>query len=350
MFFLVIAAALAMHCYRNSMFDIDLLGYAGSVAFLDTGDVVRGHDLIYREPLTPHLRGLDDTGKQAMDMRRRAADPYYAAIFLPYFAIKPLYVLTLQTAHRAGLSVIDSSRAVSAFFYLAIAVTVWLYTRSLLALVILVLPEIMLIGQANEPDGMSCFFLLFGLWLVLIKRKDLGLLVLVLSVWVRPENMLLCLLVLVVLLFQGRLDLKKATVLALLCVGSDLVINHYGYSWREMYSHMMGGAPGTGAGFTLSGYIRSLARGINDMLHSPAPVFAFLWLVCFPMVGVELRLIMGITLTFSLGRFLLVPPYEPRYYPLFFTTTAIAAVTVITNTSWRQWLTGREDRTQTARL
>ena len=335
--FLVAALAMSVHCYRNSMFDIDLLGYAGSVAFLDTGDIVAGHSLVYREPLTPHLRGLDDNGKQAMDMRRRAADPYYAAVFLPYFAIKPLYVSMMQLAHKAGLSVIDSSRAVSTFFYFGIAVMLWLYTGSPLALIVLVFPEVMLVGQANEPDGMSCFFLLLGLWLVFIKNRDMGLLVLVLSVWVRPENMLLCLLAFLVLFVQRRLDLAKAAVLAVLCVGSDMLINHFGYPWRELYSHMLGNQPGTGTTFELSQYFSSLAHGVRDMLHGAAPLFGLLWVVCFPLVQRGLRLIMALTLLFSIGRFLIFPPYEPRYYPLFFVVTSIAAVVVATEALWRKW-------------
>ena len=121
-------------------------------------------------------------------MRRRAKDPYYAGIFLPYFAIKPLYIMTLMAVHKLGFSVVDASRAVSSLFYFGIATTVWFYTRSLWSLVILILPEIMLLGQINEPDGMSAFLVVFGLWLVFLKKSDFGLLWLMLSVWVRPEN------------------------------------------------------------------------------------------------------------------------------------------------------------------
>jgi hypothetical protein len=344
--YFLLAAAASLHCYRNSMFDIDLLGYAGSVALAETHDIVRTHYLVYREPLTPHLRGLDAEGKPeadvraAADMRRRAADPYYAATLLPYFAIKPLYILTLEAVHAVGFSVIDSNRAVSTLFYFGIAVMLWTYTRSWLSLLVLALPETMILGQANEPDGMSCFFLLLGLWLVFLKRRDMGLLVLVLAVWVRPENVLLCLLVILVLLIDGRLDLPKAAVLVLLCVGSDLVINHFGYPWRELYNHLVGGRTGDANSIALADYVPSVAKGIRDMLHSPAPVFALLWLVCFPLVGKELRQIMGITLLFSAGRFMLFPPYEPRYYPLFFITTSIAAVLSITSNPYLQGHSG----------
>ncbi len=68
---------------------------------------------------------------------------------------------------------------------------------------------------------------------------------------------------------------------------------------------------------------------VNDSLHSPVPVFALLWLVCFPLVKEELRWIMEITLVFSAVRFVLFPVYEPRYYGLFFLTTSIAGVLLI---------------------
>lgn len=340
--FLCVASSLSVHCYRNSIFGIDLLGYAGTVALADTGDVVKAHDIVYSGPLTPHLRGidvpvagevrdLDDVGKQALDLRRRAADPYYAALHFPYFAIKPLYVLTLEAVHKLGFSAIDSTRAVSALFYFAIAVVLWTYTRSWLALLCMILPEMMLLGQANEPDGMSCFLLLLGLWIVFIRRADMGLLPLLLAIWVRPENSLLCILVILVLLFEGRLDWKKAAVLVVVSVGSEVVINHYGYPWQELYGHLLGAAPGSGASSVFSNYLRSVVKAVNDAIHGPAPLFVLLWFVCFPSVEKNVRWIMGVTLVFSAVRFMLFPIYEPRYYGLFFLTSSIAAVLLIQN-------------------
>lgn len=342
-FYLVVAAGLSLHCYRYSMFDIDLLGYAGSIALADTGDIVKAHHLVYDHSLTPHLRGLDDNGKQALDMRRRAADPYYAAQLLPYFAIKPLYILTLEAVHKLGFDVIDSSRAVSALFYFAIAVMLWIYTRSWLSLLAMVLPEVMLLGQVNEPDGMSCFFLLLGLWLVFVRQHDLGLLPLILAIWVRPENLLMALLVIFVLFNKGRLELWKAVALSLVCVGSDALINHYGYPWQDLYHHLLGGEPGAGNSFALGVYAHAVVKEANDALHSPAPLFLLLWMVCFPLVGDEARWVMGTTLVFSATRFLIFPPYEPRYYPLFFVTTSIGAVLAISRTPFRQWLSPRPD-------
>jgi len=326
--FLAVAAAISLHCYRYSMFEIDTLGYAGTVALADTNDVVKTHNIVYSAPLTPHLRGLDEESKQALDLRRRAADPYYAALLFPYFAIKPLYILTLEAAHKLGFSAVDSTRAVAALFYFAIAVMLWTYTRSWLAFIILILPETMLLGQANEPDGMSCFLLLLGLWMAFVRRSDMGLLPLLLAIWVRPENSLLSVLVIVVFLFQARLDWKKAAVLVLLTAGSELVISHYGYTVRGIYSHFLGGAPG-GDSFAFSNFVRALGTAAVESLHSTAPLFGLLWLVCFPLVKNDFRWIMAVTLVFTAVRFMLFPMYQLRYYGLFFITTAMAAVLVI---------------------
>ena len=334
--FLATSAAIARHCYTHSMFDIDVLGYSGSVAFIETGDIEKAHKMVYSGPLTPHLLGQDDDGKQALDMRRRAADPYHAAMLFPYFAIKPLYIITLTAAHKLGFTVIDASRFVSALFYFGILVVLWLYTRSFLSLLAGIMPEIILLGQANEPDSMSTFFVLFGLWLVFMKHRDMGLLVLVLSVWVRPENALVCLLAIAVLVVDGRLDVYKALTLALLCIGSEALINHYGYPWQELYHHLVGGEPGASSALRFSDYGRSLLKGLHDMLHSSAPLFGLAWVVCFPRVTAELRRIMGIVLLFTLARFLVFPPYEPRYYGPFFLVSLIALLVVIKDGSYQR--------------
>ena len=46
-------------------------------------------------------------------------------------------------------------------------------------MVILILPEVMLLGQVNEPDGMSAMLLLLGLWTVFVKEVDLGIVLLI---------------------------------------------------------------------------------------------------------------------------------------------------------------------------
>jgi hypothetical protein len=118
--FLSVAALLALHCYRTPRMSVDLLSYAGNVALIEKKDVVLAHQSVYGERMTPHLRGTDSDGAPARILRRRASDPYYSATYLPYFSVKPLYLMTLGLVHRAGLDLTNSIRLVSALCYFGI--------------------------------------------------------------------------------------------------------------------------------------------------------------------------------------------------------------------------------------
>lgn len=339
-FYCVFAAVLAVHCYRNPMLGIDLLGYAGNVALSEAADPAQAHSLLYKEPLTPHLRGTDDA--QAQILRRRASDPYYSTLYLPYFSVKPLYIVAMQAARKSGATLVDASRTVSAICFLGIALAVWAYTPSALAVVILVLPESLVLGQANEPDGMSVMLLLWGLWAVFVKDSRMGFLPLLLAVWARPDSAILCLMVVAFLWSLRKLEWREAAVFAALAVGSAVLISHFGYGWRSLYFHtFLGGEPGITPRFTATDYVRALARGTLDALHSTAPVYVVLWALCIAKLSERnLREILVVTGLFSLVHFVIFPNYEPRYYGLFFVVTAAAAIRIVSESLPRkQFLT-----------
>ena len=330
--FLAVAAWLSLHCYYHSAFDIDLLSYAGNAALATTQDPVKIHRMVYdSQPLMPHQLGTDADNAQARMLRRRAADPYESAMYLPYFSVKPLYILAMDLAHAGGADVITSSRVVSSLCFFGIAVGVWLYARSWLAIFMLILPEVLYLGQANEPDGMSTMLLLLALWAIFLKNVNMGVLPLILAVWARPDNAVLCLMVLVCLSFFGRVELPKTIALIGLTLASVIVISHFGYGWRSLYFHtFLGGNPGEVAHFAAADYLRALAHGGRDVLHSSLPIYGILWavgLICGR--DPELRTILTVVALSSLIHFVIFPNYEPRYYGLFFVVTSATAIRLI---------------------
>lgn len=325
--YFIIAFVLAFHFYRIPGYSIDLLGYAGNVALNETDDIVRAHDAVYSESLTPHLLGQDANDEQAMVLRRRAADSYYSAMYLPYFSIKPLYIMIFQAVNRQGAGLVQSSRIVAAVGYLAIAIILWLYSRSFFAILLLLLPEAVVLGQADGPDGLSVFLLLTGLWLLFVRQQDLGLLPTILAMWVRPDNLILCLLAVLMLFANGRLDRIKATVLVLLCLGSSALISHYAYGWRELCFHtFLDGEPGQIAHFGFADYRQALAEGFGQVAHSSLILYVLLWLACFKAMGEGLQRIMILSAAYCIIRFAMFPSFQTRYYSLFFLTTGIAAL------------------------
>jgi hypothetical protein len=342
--FVVLSTVISVHCYRYSMYDIDVLAYAGNVALFDTTDLSIVHKIVYSGSLTPHLRGTDAEDQQARVLRRRAADSYYSAAYLPYFSVKPLYVLALEVAHLLGASVIDSSRVVSAFFYFCISVIAWLYTRSLLSAAVLIIPEVMILGQANEPDAMSVFLLILGLWLLFIKACDLGILPMIVSVWVRPDNLIACAVTLGFLYLSRKISARMALSLLAIAGASAVLITHYGYGWRSLYFHtFLGGDPMSSPHFGGADYVRAVSTGLKALVHSSVPTFSLLWLLCFSFLKNGARQILGVSLLFSALRFVIYPSYETRYYGLLFLTIALSAVWLIRAAPFYQRITNHSD-------
>jgi hypothetical protein len=328
-----LALFLAVHCYRNSDMDIDLLAYAGNIALARTTDPVSIHATVYAQRLTPHLRGTEVSNTQATILRKRASDPYYSALYLPYFSVKPLYVAVMQLAYKLGANVVDASRIISATCYFGIATIVWIYTGSLFSGLILILPETMNLGQINEPDAMSVMILLLGFWSIFVKRKDLGTLLLLVSIWVRPDNFIVCSFVIVYLLFTGRLRWKSGAALLSLAVGSVLAISRYGYGWKALYFHtFLGGEPSSDPRFGIADYFHSLSIGANVAIHHEVPIFFLVYMVCMAVCKERnMRSVLLLVGLSSLVHFVVYPSYEARYYGLFFLTTAIAAVQVVSS-------------------
>jgi hypothetical protein len=328
--YLAIALVLSAHCYRFLIPNIDMLAYGANVALNVTPDLKEVHRMVYREMHSPHLLGTDSSDGQALVLRKRASDPYYSALYLPYFSVKPLYVMALSLVHKEGLGLVDSSRLVSALCYFGIAALAWYSTSSWLSLVVLILPELLMLGEATEPDGMSVLFLLVGLFALFLEQKDFGIAPLVASIWIRPDNLILVLVALSWLLLSGRFKLQMSILLGLLSVASAVLISHYGYGWKALYFHtFLGGGPEAVAKFAASDYARALSSGTSTMLHGAVPIYALMWLAAFSLAcESKVREVLALSAVYSALRFLIFPSYEPRYYGLFFLSTAICAILV----------------------
>lgn len=311
---------------------MDTLAYSGNVALLQYGDPVRAHEAVYSHVLPPHLLGTDSQTVQSKILKKRAEDPYYATLYFPFFSIKPLYILSLEAMHAVGIDIFTSIRLVSILCYVGIGLTAWLYTRSLFALLVMALPEIIALGEASEPDALSVFFLLVGLWLVFVKRRDWGIVTILAAIWIRPENVILALATIAAMFLNKRLTLKHILVLCALAVVSTSAISHYGHGWTALYSHtFLGSEPDHLLHFSFRDYQSALVSGLGQLAHRPsALLFWLLWMGAFRYsTDAGFKTIAVLLGFFFAVRFLLFPSYETRFFGAFFAFTAISTVSII---------------------
>jgi len=347
--YFVLAFLLFVHFLRYNNYSTDTLEFVGNVVALHTSDPVAIRDLAYQAVRTeapamvvPHILGTDLSTNEAAVRRAKHADPYRFAQFLPYFSVKPLYIETLNLVHAAGVGLVRSIAVVSAVSFAGIAVLIYFWVVKLggsvwAACLLLLTPEMSALAQGTGPDGLSVLFLLAGLFSLWCVRPSVGVALLLVSEWVRPENAILAILVLLYLTFKGELRTWMAVVLLGISAMIPAVISHFGgYGWKVLYSHTFKFVemdPGLFVpAFTVSDYLHGLRSGVREALNSSLIAYLLLWVVALRLVPRMLRplLLCGV---FSVAKFVIYPNFEPRYNGLLYMVTAIGACAAVRNRS-----------------
>jgi hypothetical protein len=269
---------LSLWAIRQPHYTWDLLGYVGSS--IDTTDAKQlqraAFDSIRNAPSDEDIR-VDNLYRADL-----ATNPYHFAEQLPFYSIKPVYVVLIKALHRTGLPFQKSAVAVSAIsnFVLALLLWYWLapYLSGLpLALVctlIMLSPNILVLARGTLPDCLATVVAALGFYLILEKRSYFwGSVPLLLDVWIRTDALILAGIVFAALLLLGKLDVPQFLLLSVSALASYFAINHFAgsYSWPILfYNSFLGGVPAPGEAVihvSRSAYLHQVVRG------------AYLWLI-----------------------------------------------------------------------
>lgn len=339
----VLALGLAtIHFYQSPYWTMDLLGYMGNARLQETRDPVVLHDRVYGElrssvpsEVFNLLTGAPGFHDEHGEKHDRFLNPFHYAEFLPFFAIRPMYNSTIYLISRTGLGLVRAVRLLSALSYVSLGLLVlfWLlsYTRAapLVALLIMLIPHITFLGRNTGSDGISVLLGMLSLYLI-FERKQLaaGILILLIAIWFRTDNIALIIPVLLVLLLQHRLEAWKAAVLAFIAVGSVMAIDHAAghYGIHMLYYDTFVGmpmAPGEmTAHFTIGQYAHLYLNGYKDMLISFVPLFLMLGLLGLNRKTVPL---LGIGTAYAILHYTILPNWVDRYMAVFYLLTTMTA-------------------------
>lgn len=341
--YVLILASATLHFYRSPYWSMDLLAYMGNALLNETDDPVVLHKRVYSElrlSVPPDafalLVGAPGVHDEHGEKRDRFLNPFHYCEFLPFFAIRPLYNQAIYWIGRSGLGLVGAVRLLSAssYYLLGIIVLVWLlgYTAKapLFALLIMLVPHITLLGRNTGCDAISVLLGVLSLYLIFERHHFfIGLLLLMVAIWVRTDNIGLVVPVLFVAWLQKRLEAWKAAVLVTIAVISVLVIDHAAghYGIHMLYYDTFIGmpmAPGEmSAHFTLGQYARLFIDGYKEMLISFVPLFVLLGMIGWNRKTAPL---LGIATAYALIHYVILPNWVDRYMAVFYLVTAVAAV------------------------
>ncbi len=292
----------------------DMLGYIGSAVASDTTDPIAIHGQTYaalRSALEESELGELLTGTYRGDV---AANPYHFAQQIPFYSVKPLYVLGVRLFRGVGL--VKATMAVSLLSWLGIAIIVFLWTHRLwVSLLLIFCPPIFELARLSTPDGLSTLLLLAGMFLVLErKRTTLGAGLWVLVVWARADSVIVACFLLFWLLLSKKIGRADGAVLLLLTLASFLVVAHFGYGRDTLLYHSLVKRQVAPAEFVapLSSYFQ-LKNLVQESVPLVTRSYALVFLLLSAVKGFRFPWLLLVLLLAYMLRYVAFPSWEERF-------------------------------------
>src|SRR5271165_2102675 len=232
--------ALATAAYLRPLPTYDRYLYAGAVASLRYSDPVTIHNIARAEfdnqPSPFRYESVADEPYFA-DVRD---NPFHFAQQLGIFRMKLGYVIGGFALWRAGLPILVGLRLISAcsLFVVALMLLVWTH-EPILSSLLLLTPPLLNMGRMVTADPFSTTILVIALF-ALTRRKDVAAATLLLiSIVIRPDNVILVLMMLVWMIWRQRLRLSAGSLLAALAILITALVNRFGgvWAWRVCMQH-----------------------------------------------------------------------------------------------------------------
>jgi hypothetical protein len=294
----VVVGLAATYIAKHPEYNWDLIPYVGAVLESDGQSVQAVHRETYRlvraavpearfnEFLsTPYNRGVFE-------------NPEYLAQQMPFYKIRPGYLVLVRLLHRFGVELVAATVALSVGCYIGISLILWFWIgrtlwgpAQLACAACLALSQPLLeAGGLTTPDALSSLLVLVAFFLLVEFDQVVGAgLLLLVSLLVRSDNLILCVLFAALLFHRSRSAAvwKRAVApayagLALLVV----VICHRAaanYGWRITIYHSFIAALLAPADATPELSLRTFAKilvgGAASVRYSSIGLCVLLW-VC----------------------------------------------------------------------
>jgi hypothetical protein len=308
----------SFHLHRTPIYAMDRVQYMGNALLMEDTDIFSVHRRVCVElnRWVPEgaRRGLlgnqPGAPQDQNDSRReRARSPQRYAQFLPLFAIRPLYNQSIWLVSKTGMGLVRSTILISvaAYFAIGIPLLVWIgryagaAVGSWMALLLMVSPPLTELGReltSVAEAGLIAFASLF----LIFERRRLA------SIFFRTDFVVLAGPTLLLCWLERRIEFWKASVLALVALGSVLVINHF-------------------AGHFAGDYGSAVRSGITLAANSFFIPFLLLGLV--GVIEKELRALFAAMLAYGILHFVVLPNWQERWVALFYLACGICAATLV---------------------
>jgi hypothetical protein len=253
----------------------------------------------------------------------------------PLYAIKPLYVEAIGVFAFTGASIQARINLISAVSLFGIGVVVLVWTgQSLYSALLLLTPGIFVLGRMGTPDALSTLVLVAGVYTIIRNPARLlpGVLLLLISIWIRTDNVLFVAASFLYLLGRRRMKLRETGVLFAVACGSVIFVNHFAgnYGWRVLfqYSFLGGRSPADVVPHFGPAQYVTVAMQSAETLFPQIAIWALLGLVTWRWSGPDRGWLAPVWAAAAV-HFALYPSPESRYLVWAFVLTGILFIVAI---------------------
>ena len=354
--YLLLLTLLAGRAFFYPSYDMDMMGYIGNAVAISGASVAQIHDTSYQAlaaEVPPASRGpllgQDTSGppSQWESRRDRASNAGHFAEYLPCFAIRPIFNELVYLLHyKLGVGLVRATTIISVASFWTMGTLVFIWIRRYAgagraaagSLLLMLSPPILELARFNSPDALACLTGLAALYLIFERERMFwGLTLLLVSIYVRTDNVLLAVPVLAYCsLVTKQLEKTKAAVLMAVAVLSVLLINHFSgdYGLRVLYYRSFIAiplAPGELVpSFGAADYLRAFRTAVSQTMVGSMPLF-----VLIGVVGICTRrerttqAISAVTAFYLVSHFLLFPSGQERFWGIFYIGCAVGLMIAV---------------------
>jgi len=249
--FALIALCIALFSVYKPDYNWDILTYTASVYSLESQDTIGIHDNSYavvKNSIPPQaFSNLISNNKYREEMYT-CAKCFFEQ--LPFYKVRPLYIALIFLLYKLNVNIVISTVAVSAFSIFIIGIFIFLWLKRvtgniwivfIISVLLAMSPFLLDASSESSPKALSAM-LIFAALFLFFKRKFIPFLgIMLLSVFSRPDNLLLLILfALPLYLYKGEeIKIKNFYLFAsfILALIFFFLINKWSdnYSWGVWY-------------------------------------------------------------------------------------------------------------------
>jgi hypothetical protein len=359
----------AFYSIKKPEYNWDMLGYMALVLRMENKNIDEIHRMTYENareniPAESYQRLTDSSNAYRKKMKEHATEFYQQ---LPFYIVKPLYIVSVYLFYKAGVSLPRSTvlPSVLSYFVIGIFLLFWLqqivslFYASCIGLLLMISPPFLMVAKLSTPDGLSALLIFSAFYFLIGKPSFKAMSIfLLLSMLARLDNILLASALLFLLMLidnsNGKLSVSKYTPVILSMAGCFFCITATvrSFGWSLFYYPSFMGylhlAAGLKTGFLFPDYLHLLySAAINGFYHAYFPFFllAGIFFAYKKRIG-SLKnpnqdlLVYFCLLLVSLLRFLLQPDLSDRFFIAYYLIGAILFTRKIAEDS-KNWPEGK---------